>query len=67
MPTRTDTRFTSGWSRGRGEPVKLTQGAHKNFGAAWSPDGRWLAFVSNRRDKKAQIHGSRSREGRRSA
>jgi dipeptidyl aminopeptidase/acylaminoacyl peptidase len=39
-----------------GEPVKLTQGPHKNSGAAWSPDGRWLAFVSNRRDKKGQLH-----------
>jgi dipeptidyl aminopeptidase/acylaminoacyl peptidase len=39
-----------------GEPVRLTQGAHRNGGAAWSPDGRWLAFVSNRREKKGQIH-----------
>jgi dipeptidyl aminopeptidase/acylaminoacyl peptidase len=39
-----------------GDAVKLTQGPHKNFGAAWSPDGRALAFVSNRRDKKLQIY-----------
>jgi dipeptidyl aminopeptidase/acylaminoacyl peptidase len=39
-----------------GDPVKLTQGAHKNFGAVWSPDGRALAFLSNRRDKKLQIY-----------
>jgi dipeptidyl aminopeptidase/acylaminoacyl peptidase len=39
-----------------GEPVKLTQGAHKNFGAAWSPDGRSVAFLSDRRDKKVQIY-----------
>ncbi len=39
-----------------GEPRRLTFGEHKNGGAAWSPDAKWIAFVSNRRDKKAQIY-----------
>ncbi|MBI4364984.1 MAG: S9 family peptidase [Candidatus Latescibacteria bacterium] len=39
-----------------GEPRRLTFGEHKNGSAAWSPDGRWIAFVSDRRDKKAQIY-----------
>lgn len=39
-----------------GEPRRLTFGEHKNGGAAWSPDGAWIAFVSDRRDKKAQIY-----------
>jgi dipeptidyl aminopeptidase/acylaminoacyl peptidase len=38
-----------------GEPRRLTQGEHKNFGAVWSPDGKAVAFVSTRRDKKPQI------------
>jgi dipeptidyl aminopeptidase/acylaminoacyl peptidase len=39
-----------------GEPRRLTQGEHKNFGAVWRPDGKAIAFVSTRRDKKPQIH-----------
>lgn len=41
---------------GGGAPRRLTQGEHKNFGAVWSPDGRTIAFVSTRRDKKPQIY-----------
>lgn len=39
-----------------GAPRQLTFGEHKNTGAVWSPDGRWIAFVSTRRDKKPQIY-----------
>jgi dipeptidyl aminopeptidase/acylaminoacyl peptidase len=39
-----------------GEPRQLTHGEGKNTGAAWSPDGKWIAFVSDRKDKKAQIY-----------
>ena len=39
-----------------GDPRRLTFGENKNMGAAFSPDGRWLAFVSNRKDKRAQIY-----------
>ena len=38
-----------------GEPRRLTFGEHKNGSAAWSPDGTWIAFVSDRKDKRAQI------------
>jgi dipeptidyl aminopeptidase/acylaminoacyl peptidase len=41
---------------GGGAPRRLTQGEHKNFGAVWSPDGKSVAFVSTRRDKKPQIY-----------
>ena len=39
-----------------GEPRRLTRGESKNTSAAWSPDGKWLAFVSDRTDKKPQIY-----------
>src|SRR5882762_7514471 len=39
-----------------GEPRRLTFGEHKNGSASWSPDGKSIAFVSDRRDKKAQIY-----------
>ncbi|HYR51213.1 MAG TPA: S9 family peptidase [Candidatus Dormibacteraeota bacterium] len=39
-----------------GEPRRLTFGEQKNGSAAWSPDGRTIAFVSDRRDKKQQIY-----------
>ena len=39
-----------------GEPRRLTQGDHKNSDAAWSPDGRWIAFVSDRKDKRPQLY-----------
>ncbi len=39
-----------------GDQRRLTFGEHRNGSAAWSPDGKWIAFVSDRRDKKAQIY-----------
>ncbi|HSQ60096.1 MAG TPA: S9 family peptidase [Acidobacteriota bacterium] len=39
-----------------GAPRRLTQGEHKNGGAVWSPDGLSIAFVSARKEKRAQIH-----------
>jgi dipeptidyl aminopeptidase/acylaminoacyl peptidase len=39
-----------------GEPRRLTFGDHSDFMPRWSPDGRTLAFVSNRHEKRQQIH-----------
>ena len=39
-----------------GDPRQLTFGDHQNGSAAFSPDGKWLAFVSERGDKRPQIY-----------
>ncbi len=39
-----------------GDPRRLTFGEQKDGSAAWHPDGKSIAFVSDRRDKKAQIY-----------
>jgi dipeptidyl aminopeptidase/acylaminoacyl peptidase len=38
-----------------GEPTKLTSGQWSDTSPRWSPDGTFIAFTSNRIDKKSQI------------
>ena len=35
-----------------GEPIQLTRGKKSSSAPAWSPDGKWLAFSSDRSDKR---------------
>jgi dipeptidyl aminopeptidase/acylaminoacyl peptidase len=40
-----------------GDPRPFTQGSRRDAAPQWSPDGRWLAFVSEREKKgKGQLH-----------
>ena len=36
----------------KAEPARLTQGQHQNSQPRWWPDGRWLAFVSDRKERR---------------
>lgn len=54
---------------GSEEPRRFTAGEKRDGSPRWSPDGRWLAFVSNRGDEKAQAqiyvipaHGGEARK-----
>jgi len=39
-----------------GEPSRFTAGQRRDTAPRWSPDGRWLAFLSDREEKKAQLY-----------
>ncbi len=43
----------------KGELETVVAGNHEDFGPAWSPDGRWLAYHSHRSPRPAvQYHGN---------
>jgi len=47
-------KFTHLWriDTDEGKPQQLTLGKHSNANPQWSPDGKWIAFLSNRIDGK---------------
>lgn len=49
-----DAYFSNIWIVGAdgGEPRRFTTGPTRDTTSRWSPDGRWLAFVSDRGEKK---------------
>ncbi len=56
-PSLTDNRNISriwGVESGGGEPKALTSGAGSDRNPRWSPDGRWIAYISTR-DGAAQV------------
>src|SRR4051794_2942714 len=41
---------------GGGKPHQLTSGTGRDRAASWSPDGRWLAFQSDRDGERGQVY-----------
>src|SRR6266496_4258252 len=39
-----------------GDPVQFTRGSKSETAPRWSPDGRWLAFLSDRESREPQLY-----------
>ena len=55
---KTEKKYSNIWiaPTGGGRPRSFTYGDHSDSSPAWSPDGRQLAFISNRADGKTQLY-----------
>jgi len=54
VESKNEKKFTHLWkiAKDGGAPFQLTYGSHNNTSAKWSPDGNWIAFLSNRINEK---------------
>jgi len=57
MDRETDTYRSAIWvvDTAGGEPRQFTAGAKRDSSPRWSPDGRWLAFLSERGEDRPQL------------
>ena len=56
ISNRTPSSRRSGWlTAPRGKSFQLTRGDKSSTDPRWSPDGKWLAFLSNRLEDRNQI------------
>jgi dipeptidyl aminopeptidase/acylaminoacyl peptidase len=57
---KTEKKYSNLWlvDAEKGAPRRFTHGKHKDFSPRWSPDGRQIAFLSNREDaeKPPQVY-----------
>lgn len=57
LDRESDTYTSAIWvvDTARGEPRQFTAGVKRDSSPRWSPDGRWLAFLSERGEDKPQL------------
>jgi len=56
VPTTGDTFDEDGTALGLPAPLRFTAGQKRDSSPRWSPDGRWLAFLSERGEDKPQLY-----------